>query len=296
MPSAKAPSRSTGNIVFTIGLVSLGLSTFAATEDSAVRRSMYVRCEVKGEDGKPKTDDAGNQVYEYHKVGVTNYDQITMQNVDKDKILKMFECPDGTLVEITDDEIERLLTKDDQEAKLVGFLPYEEFARSYVVNGMYYARPQEITVGSGKKKQKARPYDKPFSLFCQAMERKGCVMLLSFVKGNRTNYAALLSDGRMFTLKYDDEVREALPINTVDVSEHELSLGATLIDQFTLSEAPVFLDEDSAVVTEYAVTKQAGRVEIDLTKKAGDEEVVATETPDLMAVLQASLDAAKVNA
>jgi DNA end-binding protein Ku len=250
-------------LVLTIGMIPLALDVYSAVEESNLSRSMYVK-------------DNGT----LHKVGMTTYDTITGKNVERTDIIKCLETPEGELVEVSDDEIQALLVSENGTCTFLGFLPRDQF--DYSTEKPYQVRPQKI-------KAKVNPYEKPFALIMQAMEATDTVALLSFVNRGKTRYAGLDHNGTMATLRFDEEVRAERPLPEVALSDQEKAMGVTFIDTFKLDEAPVFHDDDSAKLMQFAVDKakalaEGGEVVIPVA-----DETTAAPADDLMALLQASV-------
>lgn len=265
MPSP-APSKAMLTLTLTIGMIPLAINIYSATEESSISRGMYVR-----EGGA------------LNKVGVTNYNQITGKNVDRDAIVKCVETPDG-LVEITDAEIQSILAAENGTCEFLGFLSVDKF--HYSTEKQYQVRPQKV---KGTK----QPHEKPFMLIMEAMRETDTVALISFVNRGRTRYAAIGADGTMVTLRYDEEVREERPLPQVELSEPEKAMGKTFVDTFKVDDAPVFHDDDSAKVMQFAIDKaktlaEGGEV---VLPTAAAAETVAPGM-DLMAMMAASLQAA----
>lgn len=262
MPSPM-PSRSYMKLTLTIGMIPLALDVYSAVEDSNISRSLYV-----------KKDNA------YHKVGNTAYDTITGQNIARDEIVKCIETAEGEIVEVSDDDIQALLTSENGTCAFIGFLPQDDF--NYSTEKPYQVRPQKV-------KTKANPYEKPFVLIMDAMRETGTVALLSFVNRGKTRYAAIDPEGHMVTVRYDEEVRDERPFPEAALSDPERAMGITFIETFKVAEPPVFHDDDSSKLMQFAVDKAKAQAE-------GGEMVipVATENApdaggDLMALLAASV-------
>lgn len=266
MPTS-APSRSTQKLTLTIGMIPLALDIFSAVEESSVRRSQYVK----------------HGGTELHKVGVTPYDTVTGVNVSNSDIVKCVELPTGDLVEIADEDMQAILAADNGSCTFIGFLDWTEFTANYSIEKPYQVRAQKV-------KTRANPFEKPFALIMKALEESGTVALLSYVARGRTKYAAIDSTAMMYTLRFDEEVREQRPLPEVALTDQELAMGVMVINAFKLTDPPVFSDEDSAKVMAFAQQKHD-------TLAAGGEVLLPTETDapavdagmDLMALMQASL-------
>lgn len=235
--SASAPSRASSSFTFTIGLVPISVDLFSGSEDSATSRHTYIR-------------DRG----ELHPVGQTQYDKITGVNVQRADTIKCIEAADGTIVEISDEEIQGLLTAENGDAEFIGFIKRGVFLENYVTEKLYQVRPQRAPK-VGKTRASKSPYDKPYALFIKAMARKHLVGLVKATARGTTRYYAMTPEGTMYSLLFSEEVREARPMPVVDLNDNELAMAEKLLDQFTLADAPEFSDETSLAIHEYVEAK-----------------------------------------
>lgn len=265
MPSS-APSRATMSLTLTIGMLPLPIAIFTGTQESSVTRQMYVR------------DDTSSLL---NKVGKTSYDTVTGKRIDDANVIKCIETPEGTLVEVTDDELQSLLAAENGTCTFIGFLPYDVFADSYSLEKPYQVRAQ-------KTKTKTNPYEKPFALVLESLRARNAVALFSYVSRGRTRYASLDCEGTMWTLRFEEEVREQRDLPIPPLADAELALGNQLVDTFMLTEPPVFYDEDSQKIMDFAVEKAKAEA-------AGQSIEMPTAAPaampggDLMALLAQSV-------
>lgn len=261
MPAA-APTRSTMKLILSVGPVVLPLDVFSSTEESATRRSTYV-------------NDAGT----LHKAGMVPYDTITGAITSRDQLVMCVETIEGDLVEVNDAEMQALLASENGTCTFIGFIPQESF--DYSVESLYQVRPQ-------KAKGKVNPYEKPFMLVMAAMEASKSIALLSFVARGKTKYAAMGPDGSFVTLRFDEEVREDRPWPAATVSPEELTLGVTLLEKLTLDAPPVFHDEDSTKIADYALAKAKATAAGETVEIQTHVDTVAP-ADDLLALLTKSI-------
>lgn len=260
---ATAPSRSTLKLTLTIGMIPLALDVFAAVEESNISRSMYVK-------------DGGV----LHKVGMTTFDTVTGKNIERSDVVKCVETPEGDLVEVSDDELQALLASENGTCSFLGFLPQDQF--DYSTEKPYQVRPQKV-------KTVKNPYEKPFVLIMEAMRETATVALLSFVNRGKTRYAAIDCDGHLVTLRFDEEVREERPMPTAVLSDQEKAMGVTFIDTFKIDETPVFHDDDSARLMQFAVDKAKTLAEGGVVTIPSVTDAAPAAGDDLMALMAASL-------
>lgn len=261
---AKAPARTGGKLTIGFGLVSVPIDVFNGVDDEQgkIKRNMM--------------SPAGNPV------SFKKMDAETGEMLEQAQIKMVYTTDDGAKVELTDDEIAAAMGEQNGKCELLGFYPVEQMDR-YVVASVMQVRPQSVTVG----KKKTFPYTKPFALLMEGMEAKGVFGLLRYTLRGKPRLGALHYDGTMSVLYWEDEVRESLPMPEADLSEGEVAMAVTLIEALLKDEAPVLVNDAAQKVRDYAEAKAAGQP---MEVKAA---APATDTVDLMAALQASVEAAK---
>lgn len=269
---ANAPSRSSGSFSLGLGLLVIPCSLYTGTEDSGIKRSQYV-----------KTEDGG-----YHKVRMRTVDEETGDEVTRDKITKLYECEDGSLVELSDAEIEAAVGAANGSATIEAFMPNEWLGSRYITDSLLQVRPARRKVGS---KSKPDPNaEKAFTVLTQAMLEEGVFALIQFATRGKPKYGALLGDGRLFTLLFDEEIRDDLPLPDAEISEAEMAMGIQLVTSLKASE-PIELEDTATVkVNEYATAKAGGAAPVQIEAKEPEA------AGDLLAALQAAVDVAKSKA
>jgi DNA end-binding protein Ku len=268
------PTRATLTSSLVLGMVAIPIEIYAATEESSVRRSRYVR----------GTD---------HPVGQKLYDKETGENVEMAQVMSCVTASDGSIVEITDDEISAAVAAaeefDPDTIKVLGFFPMLDLYTNFAITEkVYQARPARTKKGRTKVTNKAAA--KAFTLLLQGMSEAGTVALVQFTMRGKPRYGALTPAGDFLALRYDEEIRTQLPMpEAPPISETERKMMGQLIANATI-ELPVLTDRVSAQVEAYADAKAA----------AGDAFTVATpvavateveEELDLTALLGSALAA-----
>jgi DNA end-binding protein Ku len=269
---ASAPSRSTATISLGWGLVVIPTKLFSGTEDAGIKRSEYVAVPV-------------GEKEELHKVGRKMYDKVTGDEVQQADVVKMFELGPESVVPLTDDEIATVVQAHKGVADIVHFLPLDVMGSGeYVVDSLMQIRPAQRK--DGRRNVPDPAANKAFALLMASMKREGVFGLVAFTLRGKPKYAALMPNGRLYTLKFDEEVREDIPMPEAEFSANEVEMGRMLIRTIRSDEAPVLSDEASAKVRQYVEAKAGGEIEI-----AQPAPEVTTST-DLMAALEASLASA----
>lgn len=280
--SAPAPSRSTGKFVLSIGLVNIGLDIFSGQEESRVSRATYIKHLNKVADA----NGVETEIEELHPVGQKQYDKINGADVQRSDTIKCVSSTDGTLVEIDDEELQQFVTAANGECEFVGFVKRAAFQEAYETEKLYQVRPGTVKVGT----KKTSPFEKPFALFMEVMRIKHYVGLIKLTQRGVTRVYGLYPDGRLYSLLFDEEVREARPMPTATLSAPEKDMAGKLFDAFVLADAPVFEDTSSNAVLSYVEEKakalangEAIKMPEVITEDGGGESM------DLMALLQASV-------
>lgn len=265
---APAPSRSTTNVSLSFMMMNIPVSIYAGTSKSGVSRSRYV-----------------NRNGEWHKVGNKYYDKQTGEEVEYADFQNLVETKNG-LVEITDEEIEALVEASSGTLTIKGFVKQDALSGGrYVPQKLYQVRPQKRKVG--KTKEVDPGAERAFALLTTAMKKSGVLAVVKYSLRGNPRFGALLPNGRMYELAFDNEVREGLPLPEAELSEQELSMMEQLINQATEQDPPILKDDSTEKVMEYAEKKAESGEAVELP------EAKTESTGDLMAALQASLEAGK---
>lgn len=256
---APKPTRASGSMTISFGVVSLPVQYFSATEDSGVKRNRF--------------SPAGNPIK------MQNVDSVTGEPVEFGDLKNMYTAADGTKVELTDEEMAAAASLDGSgTAKVLGVLPMSRLG-DYQQSALLQVRPQ-----GGKDKKPSPANQKAFTLLSDALREEDSFALLQYTSRGKTRAAAFTGDGYLRVLAYDDEVRQPLDMPESSGTDAELSMARELIKAMKTEDRIDLRDTASESIREYAEAKAKGQMpEI---KKA---DVQAGD--DLMAALEASLKA-----
>ncbi|MFR9723024.1 Ku protein [Streptomyces sp. MS19] len=250
-----------GSISF--GLVTIPVKVVSATENHSVSfRQIH-------------TADEGR--IRYRKVC-----ELDGEEVSGDEIGKGFVTADGSLVQLTDDDLALLPLPSARTVEILGFVPVSTID-PYQLDKSYY-----LTADTGAAK--------PYVLLREALRRadKGAIAKLA-MRGRETLALVRALDEDvlgMHTLLWPDEIRSAsglAPTERVTVRDAELDLADTLMDTLGEVDMADLHDEYREAVETLADAKLAG-VEPEQAKEAegGGGKVV-----DLMAALEDSVRKAR---
>lgn len=257
---AGAPSRSTGTITLSWGLIAIPLSYYSGTEETKVARKEFVN-------GSPERP-AGRQTI----------DKVLGTAVAPDQIKKMAQATSGVWVELSDEEI-ATCTLPKGLAEIVSFLPNSR-TTGYVPEGTY------AQVRTPKVKGKSNPaQDKAFALLLKAMDEADVTALIKFSLRGPARYGILDTHGDLTVVRTSSEVREALPFPEVTIAPAELNLASQLIEAVGIG-VPNLVDDTAEAVQAFVDGKSGGATPAPLAAPVAMND-------DILAMLGMSLAAAK---
>lgn len=260
---ATAPSRG-DKLTLSFGLINIPVTVFNAMDENAGK----IKREMRTSAGNP--------------VGFATSDKVTGELVSRESTKMVFGTEKGE-VELSDEEIASAMGQENGSCELIGVYPSDDISDLFTA-GYRQVRPQTVLVG----KKKTNPYDKVFSLFMQVLRTDDMIALIRYTLRGKPQIGALDGYGWLHVLHWEDEIREELPLEEVEVSEKEFDYASDLIQSYVQSSKfPELTNDGVAKVREYAENKAAGA-------KPKDVEVPKqTTADDLMAQLMASVEGAK---
>jgi DNA end-binding protein Ku len=207
------------------------------------------------------------------------------EEVTTDELVKGYEVSPGRHVMITNEELESLRPKGTQGIEI------EEFVDLTEIDPVYFEKSYYLVPDKGAAK--------PYALLRAAMQQANKVGLGRVVMRNKQYVAAIRPAGNalsLATLYLADEVvpqsaLDELPDPETELSERELSMAEQLITMLSNHFAPEqYTDDYRKKLMELIEAKAAGEEVV-----FQPQEDQPTKVVDLMAALQASIDAAKAN-
>jgi DNA end-binding protein Ku len=209
----------------------------------------------------------------------------TGKEVPADRIAKGYELSKGHYVMLDPEELENFAPR------ATRMIDIEDFVALQEIDPIYYEHTYYLSPDGGEGAERA------YSLLLLAMEKQNKVAIGRVVMRGKQYLAAIrpFAEGAlaMSTMLFHDEVVpiedvEGLPVKKSGVADREVKMAAQIIESLTREWDPKrYTDTYREQVLEF------------IEKKAAGEEVVIEEEPerpvavDLMAALEASLDAAK---
>lgn len=271
MTRAPASNRAYEQATLSCAMLSVPISVYTATvSDAGIKRNLFTA------DG--------------HPVGNAAIDKTTNQIIERDTIVKKIATEHGPVF-VEDHEIEALLELTPKAIIIQAFQPESLFySGAYVPKTRYFVEVAKTKQGS--KKVENKPGQQALALLLAAMKQTEALALVEFTSRGIPKPAVLLSDGTLWIVYHDDELREQRGLPEIDMPQQLIDQGRALIEALWESEPQDLTDVRSAKIQALADSKaEAG----DFAQSVVPEltEAPIAEPADLMALLSASVTAAK---
>jgi DNA end-binding protein Ku len=251
-----------GSISF--GLVNIAVKLYSATEEKDVAFHQVHR------------EDGGR--IRYKRVCTVDGEEVAYND-----IAKGYELPDGEIVVLTDDDLAELPLTTSREIDVLQFVPLEQVDPIYF-NKSYYLEPDPKAT-------------KAYVLLRDTLEESGKVAIVKVALRRREALATLrVREGvlTMETMLWPDEIRApafGFLDESPDVRKQEMAMAASLVDSLSGDFDPTeFTDQYREALESLIEAKVEGR---DLVPAPETEVDGGGKVVDLVAALQASIDAAK---
>jgi len=251
-----------GSISF--GLVNIAVKLYSATEEKDVAFH-----QVHREDGG--------------RIRYKRVCSVCGEEVAYNDIAKGYELPDGEIVVLTDDDLAELPLTTSREIDVLQFVPLEQVDPIYFSKS-YYLEPDPKAT-------------KAYVLLRDTLEDSGKVAIVKVALRRREALATLrVREGvlTMETMLWPDEIREpafGFLDESPDVRKQELAMAASLVESLSGDFDPsAYTDQYREAVESLIDAKVEGR---DLVPTPESEVEGGGKVVDLVAALQASIDAAK---
>jgi DNA end-binding protein Ku len=252
-----------GSISF--GLVSIAVKLYSATEEKDISFHQVHR------------EDGGR--IKYKRVCSTCGEEVAYND-----IAKGYELADGDVVVLTDDDLAELPLTSSREIDVLQFVPLEQVDPIFF-NKSYYLEPDAKAT-------------KAYVLLRDTLEESGRVAVVKVALRRREALATLRVREGVLTLEtmlWPDEIRKpdfGFLDDSVEARPQELAMAASLVESMSGDFDPSeFTDQYRAAVESVVEAKIQGRDLIPAPDATDGGE--AGKVVDLVAALQASIDAAK---
>ena len=258
-------ARPTWSGVLSLGLVTLPVNLYTATEDHTIRFRQLQR----------GTSD---------RVRNRRVNERTGKEVTGEDIVKGYELEDGDYVVVEPEELDQIAPGKSQVIDVSGFVELDAVAPVFVSRS-YYLGP------------KGREYEKVYQLLREGLAESGKAGIATMVMRNREYLVAVRAADEvlvMHTLHWADEVRDpsrevaSLP-GRVEIRRQERETARQLIDAMTIPWQPEdYRDTYEEKVRALVEAKSRGEK---VTAEAGPP--AATNVVDLMTALEQSVSHAR---
>ncbi|MFB7214078.1 Ku protein [Streptomyces sp. NPDC056255] len=251
----------TGAVSF--GLVSIPIKVVSATEDRSVHFHQV------------HLEDMG-------RVRTRKVCSIDGEVVPQEEIGKGYELTKDELVAVTDEELDEMPLPTAKAIEIVAFVDADSIDPIRISDSYFLAIDGQVAA-------------KPYTLLRKALERSDKVAIAKFAWHNRERLGLLRVREDAIVLhamRWPDEIRspESLKPKDVDLDDEEIERAVQLTDTMALDDASGFRDEYRAALEELIEAKAEGA---ELPQPAEGEEREAGKVVDLMAALNASVEAAR---
>lgn len=308
----KPPStRASSHLFLQCGLLNTPISVYSATDSgSGVKRNGMFQSPVMEDDGnggqRQKVVVVENEdgtktevpVFEDHPTGIKKYDKVTGEVLEDGADVQMKVKTEYGYVFVDEHEEEALFDVPPRSLVVDSFQPLALWhSGHYVPTGIKFVEPGKVQ-GKGGKKVASETVDKALVLILEAMREEGVFALCEWTDRGTSKWAALLPDGRLYPLAFDDDLRTQRPLPEVELADAELAMGRQLVQTLTTTEPKDLPDTKTQLILAFAEDKARagdfGRSEDTYVEKEMSEE----DAGGLLALLAASVEQAeaKVNA
>ncbi|MFI7360083.1 Ku protein [Streptomyces avidinii] len=204
------------------------------------------------------------------------------QQLGQDDIVRGYETATGTIVPITDQDLDNLPLPTAKAIEIVSFVPAASIDPIQIGAPYYLAATEQVAA-------------KPYELLRQALDRSSKVAVAKFAMRDRERLGLLRVKDKVImlhALRWPDEIRSAsqVPVPDAAVSEEEVDAAVRLAETLGGGGLEDMHDEYRAALEQVIAAKTGTGA-----RPAPAEEVppASAEVVDLMAMLEKSVQDAK---
>ncbi|WP_078893305.1 Ku protein [Streptomyces sp. NRRL F-2580] len=207
--------------------------------------------------------------------------EIDGQPLRQDEIVRGYETATGTLIPVTDEDLDNLPLLTAKAIEIVSFVPAESID-PIQIGASYYLAAEGVAA-------------KPYELLRRALQRSSKVAVAKFAWHNRERLGLLrvLDDViALHAMLWPDEIRstDQVPVPDVQVTEEEVDAAVALAETLTGLDMSQMRDEYRTALEEVIAAKAAG----ERPPALEPAEPASAQVVDLMAMLEKSVQEAKV--
>lgn len=225
-----------------------------------------------------------------HEVGYLLVDKVEQKEISRADVVKKVATEHG-FVYVEDGEIERLFTVFPKTITVKSFHVLGD-AGAVVKDKLYYLEPGKVSRKVGKKTVKSvdPTSQMALGLLLKAMQEEQVFALAEWTSRGTPKPVVLTPDGRLWTVHYDDDLREQRPVEIPDLPEEVVGQARTLVQAMKADTVPELTDTYSELIQSFADEKAAAG---DFTKPAEVPSEGPVAAVDFLAQLTASVAQAK---
>uniref|UniRef100_A0AAU2VWC9 Non-homologous end joining protein Ku n=1 Tax=Streptomyces sp. NBC_00008 TaxID=2903610 RepID=A0AAU2VWC9_9ACTN len=251
----------TGAISF--GLVTIPVKVISASEDHAIHFHQF------------HLSDMG-------RVRTRKVCDLDGEELSQDEIGKGYEITKDETVPVTDEELDRMPLPTAKAIEIVSFVDADSIDPVRIADSYYLATGGQVAA-------------KPYTLLRQALERSEKVAVAKFAWHGRERLGMLQVRDEaivLHVLHWPDEIRspESLAPKDVELDENEIEQAVQLTETMAADDISGFRDRYREALEQLIEAKSEGK---EAPEPAEDTERESGQVMDLMAALNASVEAAK---
>ncbi|WP_327328102.1 Ku protein [Streptomyces sp. NBC_01210] len=234
----------------------------------------------------PATENRSISFHQYHledegRIRTRKVCEIDGKQLSNDEIGRGYEVSKDTIVEVTDEDLDSMPLPTAKAIEIVAFVPANSIDPVRIGDSYYLAADGAVAA-------------KPYVLLRKALERSAKVAVAKFAWHNRERLGLLrIKEDAivLHSMRWPDEIRDpaALTPKTVDLEDSEVDAAIQLMETMAADDISGYTDHYRAALEEVIAAKAAGKT----PPKAEGEPEPAGQVVDLMAALNASVQAAK---
>ncbi|MFD6918382.1 Ku protein [Streptomyces virginiae] len=203
------------------------------------------------------------------------------QQLNQDEIVRGYETATGTLVPVTDQDLDNLPLPTAKAIEIVSFVPASTIDPIQIGASYYLAATEAVAA-------------KPYELLRQALERSSRVAVAKFAMRDRERLGLLRVKEdviMLHALRWPDEIRSAsqVPVPDVTVTDDEVDAAVRLAETLSGGDIGELRDGYRDALEEVIAAKAAGA----RPTPAKEAAPASAEVVDLMAMLEKSVQDTK---
>ncbi|WP_030722439.1 Ku protein [Streptomyces sp. NRRL F-2580] len=208
--------------------------------------------------------------------------EIDGQQLRQDEIVRGYETTTGTLIPVTDEDLDNLPLPTAKAIEIVSFVPAASIDPIQIGASYYLAATETVAA-------------KPYELLRQALERSSKVAVAKFAMRDRERLGLLRVKDDVIVLhalRWPDEIRSTtqVPVPDVAVTDDEVDAAVRLAETLTGTDVGELRDEYRDALEEVIAAKTGTG---SMPAPAEEAPPASAEVVDLMAMLEKSVQEAK---